>query len=173
MQDNDCVTAMARAVAIAAHAGQVDKAGEPYFDHVTRVAGMVRRLRGREDAAYQAALLHDVIEDTALTLPDLLAMGFPHPVMVTVDLLTRRDGESHEAAVARASGTPDSWLVKVCDVADNADPERLGRLDPGLREHLEVKYARAARMLLMERRWVRNEGVLRLPVLTYYVRGDE
>ncbi len=67
----------------AAHAGQVDKAGRPYAEHPERVAARAMRIidavppsvvGGREGIEIlRAALLHDVVEDAAVTLDDLRA----------------------------------------------------------------------------------------------------
>lgn len=56
-----------RSIIAAAHRGQVDKAGQPYITHPARVAA---RVAGDENAV-AAAWLHDVVEDTGLTLADL------------------------------------------------------------------------------------------------------
>jgi len=53
-------------IAYTAHAGQVDKAGEPYILHPLRVM-----LKMRSDEEKIVALLHDVVEDTDITLADL------------------------------------------------------------------------------------------------------
>jgi (p)ppGpp synthase/HD superfamily hydrolase len=59
-----------RAIAIAEqhHAGQVDKAGRPYIEHPLRVMNTMSN-----DAERIVAVLHDVIEDTNLTLNQLAA----------------------------------------------------------------------------------------------------
>jgi (p)ppGpp synthase/HD superfamily hydrolase len=89
-----------RAIAIAEqqHAGQVDKAGRPYIEHPKRVMNAMSN-----DAERIVAILHDVIEDTNLTLEQLAAEGFPDYVLEALDSVTRRDGETYEAFVARAA----------------------------------------------------------------------
>lgn len=54
------------ATARAAHAGQTDKAGRPYAEHLRAVAEGVRR-RGGDAEQIAAAWLHDAVEDDALT----------------------------------------------------------------------------------------------------------
>jgi (p)ppGpp synthase/HD superfamily hydrolase len=129
-----------------AHAGQVDKAGAPYIGHPRRVADRVRR-HGGDVAQQAAALLHDVLEDSPVTVDDLRAAGVPDAVVTAVVALTRRRDEAHEDAVARAAADPVAALVKRCDVEDNTDPDRLARLDAGTRARLEAKYARALEVL--------------------------
>ena len=62
----------AMVLAARAHAGQLDKAGAPYIEHPGRVAVHVTRhaLPEDEEAAQAVAWLHDVVEDTPVTLPD-------------------------------------------------------------------------------------------------------
>ncbi|MCL6430441.1 MAG: bifunctional (p)ppGpp synthetase/guanosine-3',5'-bis(diphosphate) 3'-pyrophosphohydrolase [Anaerolineae bacterium] len=57
-------------VAAAAHAGQVRDSGEPYITHPVAVAAILTDLR-LDAAAIQAALLHDVPEDTSVALADI------------------------------------------------------------------------------------------------------
>lgn len=116
---------VADAVRIAreAHEGQVDKAGRPYIGHVLRV---MKRLDTDEEQ--MAAALHDVIEDTDATPESLLALGVPEVVVDAVQSLTKRDGETYADFVARAGTHPIARRVKLADLADNADPRRVGAL---------------------------------------------
>lgn len=68
------MSSLERAIAIAAraHEGQVDKAGMPYILHPLRVMLAVRTPEERI-----VAVLHDVLEDTAVSIEDLRAEGFP------------------------------------------------------------------------------------------------
>jgi guanosine-3',5'-bis(diphosphate) 3'-pyrophosphohydrolase len=68
------VSTLERAIAIAAeaHAGQLDKADQPYILHPLRVL-----LRVSSESERIAAVLHDVVEDTPVTLALLAAEGFP------------------------------------------------------------------------------------------------
>lgn len=134
----------ARELAYAAHRGQVDKAGAPYFEHVAEVA---RRLEAHGDEAMMAGYLHDIVEDTDITLGRLRTMGFPEAVVRAVDAVTRRDGEPYMDLIARAAADPLGRLVKLADNATNSDPERLALLDPATAERLWVKYARARQVL--------------------------
>lgn len=129
-------------IARAAHDGQVDKSGRPYIDHPLRV---MRRVDG--DHARMAAVLHDVVEDTAVTAADLLAAGCPPPVVDTVLALTHLPGESQEDYLSRVAADPVAVVVKRADIADNTSPERLARLDRATGERLRNKYARALHLL--------------------------
>ncbi|HET9834178.1 MAG TPA: hypothetical protein VFP91_20785 [Vicinamibacterales bacterium] len=135
-----------RALALAerAHAGQVDKAGAPYIEHVRRV---VTAVAPDGMLAQVVAALHDVVEDTALTMGDLANFGVPADALEAIDALTHRPGESYEDAVARAAAHPIARLVKLADNADNADEGRLSMLSPHLADRLRAKYASARRIL--------------------------
>lgn len=111
-----------RAVTIAGqqHAGQVDKAGRPYIEHPLRVMQAMS-----DDAERIVAVLHDVIEDTDLTLDELAAEGFPDYVLKALDSVTRRNGESYEAFVACAAKNPIGRRVKYADLQDNANLARI------------------------------------------------
>lgn len=141
------VVELAKAVAMTAHAGQVDKSGEPYIGHPARVAHATAQ-ETENPEVIAAAYLHDVVEDTPVDLTDLMRMGFPAETVKVVDLLTRRDHESHAEAVQRAAEHPGARLVKLCDVEDNSDPRRLERLDERTRARLHRKYIKARTVLL-------------------------
>lgn len=80
-------TSLSESVARIAHATQVDLQGRPYADyHLAPIADAVRFL-GIPFAA--VAWLHDIVEDTSLTLAHLRAV-FPDTVVGSVDSVTRR-----------------------------------------------------------------------------------
>lgn len=137
------MSTLERAIALAAtaHAGQVDKAGAPYILHVLRV---MLRLETAEER--MAGVLHDVVEDTALTLDDLRSEGFPEAVVRAVESVTKREGESYEEFVERAKADPVARNVKLADLADNSDRSRLREIGPKEEARLE-KYRRAIAQL--------------------------
>lgn len=108
------------ALAATAHAGQIDKAGQPYILHPLRVMLSVQTLHER-----MAAVLHDVVEDTAVTLDDLARAGYPEPVLNAVEALTKRPGESRLDAATRAKRNPIARIVKLADNAENMDLSRI------------------------------------------------
>ena len=128
-------------IALEAHRGQKDRAGAPYLLHPLRVM-----LRLRTDPERMAAVLHDVVEDTAWTLDDLRARGFPAEVIEAVDRLTRRPGEPYDAVVERAAAHPVARRVKLADLEDNLDLRRLGEVSAEDLERLG-RYLRAHRRL--------------------------
>ncbi|ORB57680.1 guanosine-3',5'-bis(diphosphate) 3'-pyrophosphohydrolase [Mycobacteroides saopaulense] len=130
----------ARQLAEQAHTGQTDKAGEPYIGHVSRVAASVLP---QEPIYIAAALLHDVVEDSGVTLEDLVKQGFPPEVVAAVELLTRQKDVPAYEYYRRIRADPIALAVKLSDIADNADPERLARLDTSTRARLTAKYFNA------------------------------
>lgn len=132
-------------LAATAHRGQVDKAGAPYILHPLRMM-----LTMHTPAEMMAAVLHDVVEDTAWTLEALRAEGFPDEVVEAVGGLTRREDESYEAFIERAAQHPLARRVKLADLEDNMDLRRLARLTDADQARL-VRYQRAWRRLMEER----------------------
>lgn len=130
-------------IACQAHAGQSDKQGEPYIFHVMRVA------LACEGEARVVALLHDVVEDTAVTLHDLRDAGFSARMIWAVDCLTRRKdaGEIYAGYIERVSFDSLAVTVKLADLADNLRPERLAALPPEQAASLSKRYLAAYRTL--------------------------
>lgn len=128
-----------RAIAIAAlaHEGQVDKAGAPYVLHPLRVM-----LACQTPEARIAAVLHDVVEDTAITLEELEGEGFPAEVLEAVAALTKREGEDYEAFIRRVAPNPIAREVKLADLRDNSDLSRIAEPTERDRERIK-KYKRA------------------------------
>lgn len=110
----------ARAFALRAHDGFVDKAGKPYAGHLERVAS---RLADRPDAAV-VAWLHDTVEDTGVTL-DVIARVFGNDTAAAVEAVTHRSGEDYMDYVKRAGDHPVARLVKISDLIDNSNLSRL------------------------------------------------
>lgn len=129
------------AIAAAAHAGQVDKAGQPYILHPIRV--MLRVTHPEERIA---AVLHDVVEDTDVTLEQLRDEGFAEGVLQAVEALTKRPGETRLEAAARAAHNPIALRVKLADNAENMDLSRLSNPTP--KDHERLKEYEAVRELL-------------------------
>lgn len=134
------------AIAREAHAGQTDKAGRPYVEHLQAVADGVRA-RGGSDEQVAAAWLHDAVEDDKLSEDWLRDAGLPQSVKDMVLALTKRPGEDLEAYTARVLAVEGARLVKEADLAHNADPDRLAVLDEATRARLTAKYARTRALL--------------------------
>ncbi|MFI1312874.1 HD domain-containing protein [Streptomyces albidoflavus] len=127
-----------------AHAGQVDKIGRPYIEHVRAVAAGLAPLG---DELVMAGLLHDVVEDTDWTAAKLLAAGVPTRVVEIVEAVTNQAGMAYEEKIQRITADPEATLVKISDNAHNSHPGRAAQLPTDKRERLAAKY-RAARAAL-------------------------
>ena len=101
-------------LAVSAHADQADKAGEPYILHVLRVM-----LAQTDVEAMTVAALHDVVEDTDITIADLREAGWSQRIVDAVDAMTRRDGEDYFDFAIRAASNELARPVKVADLRDN------------------------------------------------------
>ena len=125
-----------RAIAIAldAHAGQRSQSGEPYVLHPLRVM-----LRLATDDERIAGVLHDVVERSpAWTLRRLAKDGFSPTIVDTVDALSRRDGETYGAYIARASANELARRVKIADLEDKLESVRTDRRAKKFRNALSV-----------------------------------
>lgn len=111
---------MARIVASKAHRNQSDRAGVPYIKHPETVAAMVTT-----DEEKAVAYLHDVIEDTPLTLEDLKKQGFPSTVINAVALLTKQKGQSYQDYLEGVKENALARKVKLADLKHNSDLTRL------------------------------------------------
>ena len=119
----------AMSIATIAHRNQVRTDGSPYIKHPARVADAV------EARLKPIAWLHDVVEDTNLTLEDLKAQGFPTYIIEAVDLLTHRKGEPNLSYWGKIKTNPDALAVKLADINDNVNDT------PS--EYAKQKYGRA------------------------------
>lgn len=128
----------ARDLAHRAHAGQVDKAGRPYIEHVARVAAAV----ADDPEAEAVAWLHDVLEDCDARFCDELLHIRPVDVYYAVKALTRWKF-SERTYYRRIASNPLALRVKLADIADNADEGRLALLEPATAARLRRKYAKA------------------------------
>jgi len=134
-----------RAIAIAAeaHAGQKDRAGAPYILHPIRLM-----IQMDSKDAMISSVLHDVVEDSAWTLDDLRIEGFSDEVLNAVDSLTHRDkeGEDYWDYIQRAKSDPIALKVKLADLLDNLNPNRLNKVMKADEKRFE-RYRKAQQML--------------------------
>ncbi len=107
-------------IAAKAHEGQKDKDGQPYILHPLRVMHAVEGLE-----AQIIAVLHDVVEDTSVTIEDLRAAGFSETILAGVVSVTHGKDESYTDYVVRSKGSPLGRRVKLADLEDNSRPTRL------------------------------------------------
>ena len=137
-------TKKAMKVCFDAHKDQTDKSGMPYVHHPFHLAEQM----DTEDAAI-VALLHDVAEDTEITLEELQKEGFPRQVLAALALLTHDEAVSYMEYVAKVKENPVARAVKLADLRHNSDLTRLDYVDEKAKERAE-KYKAAMALLLEE-----------------------
>lgn len=124
-------------IAAAAHAGQIARCGNPYILHPLRVMLALKTTEQRI-----AAVLHDVVGDTHVTLGNLEREGFSRDILDAVSALTKREGESRIDAARRAAAHQIALHVKLADTRDNMDVKRMadpyGEDAQRLKEYHEV-----------------------------------
>ena len=139
----------AAAIARKAHAGQKDKGGEDYFNHPCRVVENVFCDSGNADDvvdAMTAAILHDVVEDTDVSLNDLKAAGLPENVIEAVDVLTKRNEDDYFDYIRKVKENKIAKTVKLADLWDNMNISRIKHPKKKDYERYE-KYAKARELL--------------------------
>ena len=138
------LTSKAMRVAYAAHHGQLDYNGIPYIFHPIHLAEQME-----DEISCCVALLHDVVEDTEVTLDDL-RKDFPEEVVEIVRLLTHDDTVSYFDYVREIKKHPIAKKVKLADLAHNSDQTRCigSSLTEKQLAYWKDKYAKAKAMLL-------------------------
>jgi guanosine-3',5'-bis(diphosphate) 3'-pyrophosphohydrolase len=109
------------------HVNQVDKGGMPYILHVLRVG-----LAGLTEDEMVVGFLHDLVEDTLVTLGQLHDEGFTVDQVEAVYHLTRPKGFDYHAYIQILARNPLARAVKLNDLEDNLRPDRTGVLSDDL-----------------------------------------
>lgn len=138
------LTKRAAEIAYNAHMGQRDKAGMPYIFHPYHVAEQMK-----DEMTVCAALLHDVAEDTAVTLEEL-AKEFPPQVIEALRLLTHDPKDDYMDYVAKIKGNPIARAVKIEDLKHNSDISRMSKDSPLYERALALRKKYAAALALLE-----------------------
>jgi (p)ppGpp synthase/HD superfamily hydrolase len=113
------------ALAANAHINQFDKGGKPYILHPLRVMHKVMKMTDDENI-HMLAVLHDVVEDTNVTLEYLEENAYPWEVIDALALMTKQKGESYIGTyIPRLCTNYGCILVKMSDIAHNSDISRL------------------------------------------------
>ena len=113
-------------IATKGHLGQTDRFDKPYIYHPLRI---MMKMETEEEQI--VAILHDIIEDTDMTLKDLEKEGFSSEVITAIDLLTRypEEGQTYEEYVKRMKGNYLAMKVKLGDLEDNMNPNRFPKIN--------------------------------------------
>ncbi|MDO4864553.1 MAG: HD domain-containing protein [Ruminococcus sp.] len=138
------LTVRAMQIAYAAHHGQTDISGVPYIFHPYHVAEQMK-----DEYAVCAALLHDVVEDTDVTLADL-ERDFPQEVTEAVRLLTHDPRTDYRDYILAIKQNELARRVKLADLAHNCDESRIiaeSSVSPEKLARWREKYALALELL--------------------------
>jgi len=126
------------ALAFDLHAGQTDKGGAPYIMHPLGVLGLLPT--SATEAERIAAVLHDVVEDCEWDIV-MVRDWYGDDVADTVDALSKRDGESNKAYLARVMSSRSAMIVKLADMEHNGRECRADSLGTSERAYLASLYA--------------------------------
>lgn len=135
------MTKVALNLCFEAHKNQRDKSGMPYVFHPFHLAEQMK-----DEKTTIVALLHDVVEDTDVTLDDIRNMGFDDEVVAAIELMTHDLNVPYMEYVSRIKKNPISKAVKLADLHHNSDITRLDEVTARDEERLK-KYAEAIRLL--------------------------
>lgn len=107
-------------LAINAHGKQLDRNGQPYIGHCFRVMSAGQTLEEKI-----VGVLHDILEDTKMSIIDLSAEGFSEHVIDAVHTLTKLENEDYDHYIGRVERNDLAIRVKLNDLTDNMDLRRL------------------------------------------------
>ena len=110
-------------IALKAHAGQTDKAGQPYILHPLRIMAKMEM----EDEKV-VAILHDVIEDSDFTAEQLIEDGIPEHIVEAVQVLSKKEGEGYPEFIDRVVKNKLAAKIKKADIEDNLNILRFNAL---------------------------------------------
>lgn len=138
------LTNKAMKIAYTAHHGQVDYNGIPYIFHPIHLAEQMD-----DEVSCCAALLHDVVEDTSVTMEDL-SKEFPTEIIDVLKLLTHDDSTDYFDYVRAIKANPIAVKVKLADLAHNSDQSRCtaSSLTPERLAYWRQKYQKALSILM-------------------------
>lgn len=105
-----------------AHRGQKDKAGEIYIFHPINVALISKGYKTKI-----VALLHDVVEDSDITIEEL-SKYFDDDVVSAIDCVTKKKGQSYQDYLEVVKNNELSRKVKIADLTHNIDLSRLNNI---------------------------------------------
>lgn len=127
-------------IAIKAHTNQFDKAGEPYILHPLHLM-----MQCKDNTHRIVAVLHDVIEDSDVTLESLKYI-FTNEIIFAVDVLTHRKDVPYFDYINEVKKNPIATKIKILDLQHNSELNRLKVVTDKDRDRVK-KYNKAYCML--------------------------
>lgn len=141
-------------IAVEAHRGQIDKAGKEYILHPMRVM-----LRGRNDTEMIVGILHDVVEDTPITIDMLRLEGFSEDILAALECVTKRRGESYGTFIDRVLTNPLATQIKLYDMEDNMNRDRIPYPTPKDEARFR-KYEKYHKVILQQLKEYQKAGLI-------------
>ena len=135
------LTKKALLISFNAHKEQIDKSGMPYVYHPYELATQMD-----DEYSTCVALLHDVVEDTEITLEDLENIGFPREVIEAIAMMTHDDKVNYMDYIEEIKSNSIARKVKIADLHHNSNIGRLDKLDEKALKRIE-KYHKAIEIL--------------------------
>lgn len=126
-------------ISMKAHKGQKDKAGKKYIFHPIKVAMLSKGYKTKI-----VALLHDVIEDSDVTIEDL-SKYFDRDIVLAVDCITKK-GQDYQEYLNIVKNNELARKVKIADLTHNSNLNRLEKITEIDRMRKE-KYLKAIEFL--------------------------
>lgn len=136
------LTKKAMKICFEAHKNQTDKNGIPYIFHPIHLAEQMT-----DEDSICVALLHDVVEDTAITFEQLESEGFSKDIIDALKLMTHDDSIPYMDYVKEIKTNSIATAVKLADLKHNSDLTRLDVVDEKALKRVE-KYKQAIELLL-------------------------
>lgn len=138
------ITNKAMKIAYDAHHGQVDCNNVPYIFHPYHLAEQMK-----DEITVCVALLHDVVEDTQVTM-EQLEKEFPKQVIEALQLLTHDENTDYFEYIRAIKNNSIAKIVKLADLSHNSDQSRITNKNVVSAEKLEywnTKYKKARQIL--------------------------
>jgi (p)ppGpp synthase/HD superfamily hydrolase len=107
-------------IALSAHKGQFDKGGNPYILHPLRVMMDMPTIEEKI-----VAVLHDVVEDSNITIQSLKEESFSEEILNAITLLSINENQSYDEYISNIKKNSLATKVKLADLRDNMDKKRI------------------------------------------------
>ena len=120
--------------------GRLDKGGNPYMVHLLSVSYFMDN-----ELDKTVAILHDILEDSAVTKEELQDFGYPKEVIDAIEILTRKEKEDYSKYIERIMSSENltALNVKLYDLKNNMDISRIKNPTPKDFERIETRYRKS------------------------------
>jgi (p)ppGpp synthase/HD superfamily hydrolase len=129
-------------IALRAHKGKKDKGGNPYILHPLRIMVSMDTLEEKI-----VAVLHDVIEDSDISIEYLTKLKFPESIINAIALLSKTKNQDYNDYINSIKKNKLATKIKIADLEDNMNLSRLKSITEKDKKRL-VKYKTAYNNLI-------------------------